>query len=46
VSLGLELQAAGATRQFDKLRQLGLEYGAVESDLEGRMAEWTDVADG
>ncbi|MCK4832291.1 MAG: hypothetical protein KAS81_05960, partial [Anaerolineales bacterium] len=46
VSLSLELQAAGATRQFDKLRQLGLEYGAVESDLERRMAEWTDVADG
>ena len=46
VTLSLELQAAGATRQFDKLRQLGLEYGAVESDLERRMAEWTDVADG
>lgn len=46
VSLGLELEAAGAARQFDKLRQLGLEYGAVESDLERRIAEWTDVADG
>ncbi len=46
LSLSLELEEASVSRQFDKLRQLGLEYGAVESDLERRMAEWTDVADG
>jgi ATP-binding cassette subfamily F protein 3 len=42
--LSAELQAAGAAQQLDKVRQLGLEYSAMEMDLQRHLAEWSEVA--
>ncbi len=42
--LAQQLEAAGSAQQFDKVRQLGLEYSTVEADLERRLAEWAQLA--
>jgi ATP-binding cassette subfamily F protein 3 len=44
LAAGLEVSSAG--QEFDKVRQLGLEYQAVEADLELHLAEWEKAADG
>ena len=43
-SLSQQLAAASTGQQFDKVRQLGLEYSTVETKLESCLAEWTKVA--
>ena len=43
-TLSSELTAAGAAQQFDRVRQLGLEYKAIEAELESHLAEWAEVA--
>ena len=43
-ALSAELQSAGINQQLDKVRQLGLEYSAVEADLQRHLTEWSEVA--
>jgi ATP-binding cassette subfamily F protein 3 len=44
-ALGAELEKAGAGRQLDKVRQLGLEYSSAEAALQRHLAEWADLVD-
>ena len=43
-ALGAHLESAGTAQQLDRVRQLGLEYSAVEADLQRHLAEWSKVA--
>ncbi len=43
--LGANLETAGSSQKFDKVRQLGLEYNAVEEELQSYLTEWAQVAD-
>lgn len=45
VALGVALEDAGAGRQLDKVRELGLEYSSAEEELQRRLAEWARLAD-
>ena len=40
-----ELEEASTAQQFDKVRQLGLEYKEMEKDLDKLLFEWARVAD-
>jgi ATP-binding cassette subfamily F protein 3 len=42
--IGYQIQAATNGEAFDKIKNLSLEYAAVESRLEQRMQEWEDLA--
>jgi len=44
-TLGAKLETAGAAQELDKVRQLGLEYSAVEADLQRYLSEWAEAAD-
>jgi len=44
-SLSTQLEEAGYAQQFDKIRQLGLEYSTVQEELEQNMFEWSSIAD-
>ncbi len=44
-TLGTALEEAGIERQLDKVRELGLEYGSAEADLQRHLAEWARLAD-
>jgi hypothetical protein len=39
--LGTELAEASAAQEFDRVRDLGVEYHQIEAELEDRLAEWT-----
>ena len=43
--LGTELTEASAAQEFDRVRNLGVEYQQVEVELEGLMAEWTALGE-
>jgi ATP-binding cassette subfamily F protein 3 len=43
--LGIELTEASAAQEFDRVRDLGVEYKRVEVELEGLMAEWTALGE-
>lgn len=42
--IGYQIQEATNDEAFDKIKNLSLEYAAVESRLEQRMQEWEDLA--
>jgi hypothetical protein len=39
--LGAELTEASAAQEFDRVRDLGVEYQHIEAELEALMVEWT-----
>jgi len=43
--LGIELTEASAAQEFDRVRDLGVEYKRVEAELEELMAEWTALGE-
>jgi ATP-binding cassette subfamily F protein 3 len=42
--IGYQIQEASNDQAFDKIKNLSLEYAAVESRLEKRIQEWEDLA--
>jgi ATP-binding cassette subfamily F protein 3 len=43
-ALSVSLERAGSAKEFDKVRQLGLEYSATEEELQQYLTEWAQVA--
>ena len=42
--LGMALEQAGGAQQVERVRTLGIEYSQVETELQDRLAEWTEAA--